>query len=222
MGAPVRLVIASVTGFVLSKVCDRIFSTCANNSGSKRLPATTRIVQAIHFSAQKHKTQKRKNSKQTPYICHPVGVAHRLAIDAGIDDEDVLIAALLHDTVEDTDTTLEEIERLFGSRVAEIVDEVSDDKTLPKHVRKQQQIDHAPHISHEAKLVKLADKLDNLTDLLTDTPIGWEPQRVTQYFDWAEKVIRGLRSTNEPLETAIDDVLANREMAIEAAQWANT
>lgn len=174
-----------------------------------------RLMRAMHYSTEKHQFQKRKNPLQTPYIGHPVRVANRL-VDAGIKDQNVIVAALLHDTVEDTDATLKEIENIFGPEVAKIVDEVSDDKSLPKHVRKQLQIEHAPHVSYEAKLVKLADKLDNLHELLTLTPEGWTTERVGQYFNWSEKVINGLRGTNATLEGLVDEVLADKEKAMKA------
>lgn len=176
------------------------------------------LMEAMCFSSEKHKEQRRKNPKQHPYINHPIRVARLLAVDAGIKDISVIIGALLHDTVEDTETTLEEIEALFGPDVAKIVKEVSDDKTLPKETRKQLQIEHAPFVSSHAKLVKLADKLDNLTDLLAITPTGWQPERVLQYFSWSEKVIAGLRGTNAPLEDKLDDVLARRAEAAERAK----
>lgn len=175
-----------------------------------------RLLNAVHFSADKHRDQRRKNSRHTPYINHPVRVASRLN-DAGVTDVDVLISALLHDTVEDTDTSNPEIAEIFGRRIAGIVEEVTDDKTLPKQERKLQQILHAPGSSTEAKLVKLADKLDNLSDLLYATPIGWPPSRVAEYFNWAEKVVQGLRGTNSTLESQLDMVFLNRQTAINTA-----
>lgn len=176
------------------------------------------LMEAIHFSSEKHKDQRRKNPEQHPYINHPIRVARLLASEAGIRDLNVIIAALLHDTVEDTDTTLEEIHTLFGPQVAQIIDEVTDDKSLPKAVRKQMQIDHAPKVCRQAKLVKLADKLDNLLDLLSITPIGWPPERVLQYFAWSEKVIDGLRGTNVFLEQKLDTVLSQRDEAASVAE----
>lgn len=175
-----------------------------------------RLLNAIHFSCDKHQDQRRKNSRHTPYINHPVRVAARLS-DAGVTDVDILISALLHDTVEDTDATNVEIGEIFGSRIAGIVEEVTDDKTLPKQERKLQQILHAPSSSPGAKLVKLADKLDNLSDLLYATPIGWPPSRVAEYFVWAEKVVQGLRGTNSTLESQLDMVFSNRQTAINTA-----
>lgn len=122
-------------------------------------------MKAADFAAKKHRDQRRKDPQQTPYINHPIGVANILINEGGVDDPIVLQAALLHDTVEDTETTLDEIEEHFGPKVRGIVAEVSDDKDLPKEERKRLQVVNAPHKSKEAKLVKLADKLYNLRDL---------------------------------------------------------
>lgn len=131
------------------------------------------FMKCVQFSAHKHKNQRRKDSDETPYINHPINVATILAVEADIQDEEVIMAALLHDTVEDTATTFEEIEDIFGLVVSGIVREVTDDKSLDKIERKRLQIIHATTSSHKAKLVKLADKLDNLRDLMVNTPIGW-------------------------------------------------
>lgn len=101
---------------------------------------------------------------------------------------------------------MDEIEEHFGKKVRNIVDEVTDDKNLPKHVRKQLQIEHAPQRSYEAKLVKLADKLYNLRDLSRSTPVGWSRDRVLEYFEWAKEVVHGLRGTNKAMEDALDEV----------------
>lgn len=139
-------------------------------------------------------------------------MAHLLTEIGKIEDTNVLIAALLHDTVEDTDTTLDEIEREFGAKIRSIVYEVTDDKSLPKEERKLLQIKHAASKSYEAKLVKLADKLYNLRDLVRCTPEGWTEERVQNYFLWANEVIKGLKGTNEPLELALKDVLLIRNI----------
>ncbi|XP_067136274.1 guanosine-3',5'-bis(diphosphate) 3'-pyrophosphohydrolase MESH1 [Centruroides vittatus] len=161
------------------------------------------IMKAVKFSAVKHRRQLRKD-EVTPYINHPIDVAYILTEEAGITDSDVIQAALLHDTVEDTDTTFKELEEVFGPKITSIVVEVTDDKTLPKAVRKQAQIDTAAGLSHEAKLVKLADKLSNLRDLERATPIGWNEKRVQEYFIWASKVVEGLKGTNERLEMLLN------------------
>lgn len=129
-----------------------------------------KILAAIAFAADKHRNQRRKDAAASPYINHPIALANVLVNEAGIDDERVLIAAILHDTVEDTETTAQELVRHFGQEIADIVLEVTDDKSLLKAERKQQQIDHAPTISRRAKLVKLADKICNLRDLANSPP----------------------------------------------------
>lgn len=171
------------------------------------------IIEAAHFAAVKHKAQKRKDAEETPYINHPIGVARILSHEAGISDLAVLQAALLHDTVEDTHTTFVEIEEKFGPEVRRIVEEVTDDKTLPKMARKQLQIEHAPHCSHKAKLVKLADKLYNLRDLNRSTPKGWSERRVQEYFQWAFQVVNGLQGTNEVMEKQLDQLFKQRRVS---------
>jgi len=161
------------------------------------------IIKASNFAAIKHKSQKRKDPEGTPYINHPIGVAQLLA-EGGVTDTAVLQAALLHDTVEDTDTSLEEIEQEFGTKVRDIVDEVSDDKDKEKAERKRLQIVHAPHASTEAKLVKLADKLYNLRDLERAPPSNWSKERKEEYFVWASKVVKGCRGVNPYLEDLLD------------------
>ena len=120
----------------------------------------------------------------------------------------MLCAALLHDTIEDTETTLEELTAIFGPQVTAIVLDVTDDKSLEKHVRKQRQIEHAPHISKEAKLVKLADKICNLRDILASPPSDWSSERKQGYFEWAAKVVAGVRGVNPELEAVFDGLLA--------------
>ncbi|XP_023142813.1 guanosine-3',5'-bis(diphosphate) 3'-pyrophosphohydrolase MESH1 [Amphiprion ocellaris] len=168
------------------------------------------LLDTVNFAAEKHRNQRRKDPEGTPYINHPIGVATILSLEAGITDIEVLQAALLHDTVEDTDTTHEELEDKFGPVVARIVQEVTDDKSLPKEERKRLQVEHAPHCSHQAKLVKLADKLYNLRDLNRCTPVGWTPERVYEYFVWASKVVRGLRGTNYVLEEKLQELFKQR------------
>ncbi|PIK45891.1 Guanosine-3',5'-bis(diphosphate) 3'-pyrophosphohydrolase MESH1 [Apostichopus japonicus] len=144
------------------------------------------------------------------------GVARILTAEGGISDPIVLQAALLHDTVEDTETSFEELEKEFGKAVCDIVAEVTDDKSLPKMERKRLQIEHAPHKSREAKLVKLADKLYNLRDLEKCTPQGWTETRVQEYFQWASQVVKGLRNTNENLEKELDKLFNKRNIIVES------
>jgi len=166
-----------------------------------------RILQAASFAATKHTGQRRKNAAADPYINHPIEVAEHLSSVGGVTDEDMLIAALLHDTVEDTDTTREEIAGLFGENVASLVMECTDDKSLPKEERKRLQIVNAPHKSPGAKQIKIADKTCNLRTLAEDPPADWPLQRRREYFEWAEKVVAGLLGHNEALDAGVLSVL---------------
>ena len=169
------------------------------------------ILDAAAFAADKHRTQRRKDKAASPYINHPIGLAALLANDGGVTDARVLAAALLHDTIEDTETTPAELEERFGPAIKDIVLEVTDDKSLPKAERKQLQVEHAPHISHEAKLVKLADKICNLRDILASPPADWSSSRKREYFEWANDVVGGLRGTNASLEAIFDDLYRRRD-----------
>jgi guanosine-3',5'-bis(diphosphate) 3'-pyrophosphohydrolase len=162
------------------------------------------LLRAADFAAHKHRDQRRKDAVASPFINHPITLAHILANEGGIDEATVLIAALLHDTVEDTETTPAELEDMFGPDVAAIVSEVTDDKSLAKHVRKQRQVDHAAQLSHGAKLVKLADKIANVRDILEAPPAGWSAHRKRAYLDWATAVVAGLRGTHAGLESIFD------------------
>ena len=166
------------------------------------------LVKAVAFAADKHRTQRRKDADASPYINHPIALANVLANEGGITDVVVLSAAVLHDTIEDTNTTAEELTAIFGPKITATVLDVTDDKALDKHVRKQRQIEHAPHISREAKLVKLADKICNLRDILAAPPADWSPERKQGYFDWAAKVVAGVRGVHPELEAVFDGLLA--------------
>lgn len=165
---------------------------------------TPQFLQALSFAAHKHRHQRRKDTEQTPYINHPIAVANILLNEAGVTDESVLIAALLHDTVEDTDTSLDEIEQHFGEIVRGLVNEVTDDKSLPKAVRKQRQIEHSIVLSDRARLIKLADKTANLRDLRATPPEGWPASRLNDYLEWGKAVIQNLRGTHPQLEALFD------------------
>jgi len=161
------------------------------------------FVKAMSFAAQKHKDQRRKDKEASPYINHPIGLAEVLVNVGNVTDINALCAALLHDTVEDTRTTREELTETFGAEICGIVMEVTDDKSLCKAARKQAQIDHAMHLSNEARAVKLADKICNLGDVVTSPP-DWSLARRQQYFDWAKNVIDGLRGEWSELEAEFD------------------
>ena len=166
------------------------------------------FVKAADFAARKHRFQRRKDEVASPYINHPIAVANVLATEADISDPVILCAAVLHDTIEDTETTDTELIQIFGEQITQIVLEVTDDKSLPQQVRKQLQIEHAPHLSDRAKTVKLADKICNLRDTATAPPIGWTTARCREYFEWAAKVISGVRGTNPTLEALFDEIYA--------------
>ena len=168
------------------------------------------LIRAAAFAAHKHRDQRRKDAGATPYINHPLGLARILAAEGGVTDVATICAALLHDTIEDTETTPAEIEAQFGPEIRAIVEEVTDDKKLPKAQRKRLQVAHAPHISDKAKLVKLADKISNLRDVAHAPPHGWPLERRQAYFDWALEVIDGLRGVHPVLERAFDAAYASR------------
>jgi guanosine-3',5'-bis(diphosphate) 3'-pyrophosphohydrolase len=165
---------------------------------------TKQLITALAFAADKHKNQRRKDADASPYINHPIALANLLLNEAGVEDQRVLIAAVLHDTIEDTDTTEQELVRHFGKDVADIVLEVTDDKALPKAERKRLQIEHAAHISRRAKLVKLADKICNLRDITASPPADWSVDRKREYFDWAKSVVDELRGVHPGLEHLFD------------------
>lgn len=174
-----------------------------------------KILKAASFAAKKHTGQTRKGDDAQPYINHPLEVANILANIGKVEDSEVLIAAILHDTVEDTETTDKEITDLFGETVCGYVLEVTDDKSLPKQTRKQLQIEHAPHLSNGAKLIKLGDKISNITDVMNNPPAGWSKERRLEYINWGRNVIEGLRGVNENLEKHFDDLTAKALAEIE-------
>ena len=167
----------------------------------------TILLKALRFASRKHRDQRRKGSQKPPYINHPIEVCSILWEIGGIRDTDILAAALLHDTIEDTDTRPEEIRDLFGEEVLSIVQELTDDKSLPKAERKRLQEEHAPHMSPQAKLIKLADKISNVNEIVQDPPSDWPLERRREYLDWSERVVTGLRGQNEALENRYDEVL---------------
>ena len=169
------------------------------------------FIKAVSFAAEKHKNQRRKDAQASPYINHPIALADVLVNEGGVANLDALCAAILHDTLEDTNTTAKELSDLFGEKIASIVLEVTDNKLLEKSERKLKQIEHAPHISHEAKLVKLADKICNLRDIISSPPDGWTAKRKQEYFEWAREVISGVRGANSKLEKVFDVLMLEKE-----------
>lgn len=167
----------------------------------------TIVIKAAHFAADKHRDQRRKDIKATPYINHPLALAQILSEEGGITDPLVIAAALLHDTVEDTETTFEELEAAFGKVVANVVREVTDDKTMEKSERKQAQVDHAPSISHRAKLVKLADRIANCRDLISNPPHEWDEDRRREYFEWSSRVVNAMGNVQSVLQAKFREVV---------------
>ncbi len=161
-----------------------------------------KIMSAAEFAAKKHKGQKRKNKEKTPYIIHPIGVANQIMTIAKVFEPEVIIAALLHDTLEDTATTKDEIKNLFGEKVLSIVEEVTDDISLTSDQKKLQQVFHAPHLSDEAALVKTSDRLYNVRDTKTTF---WSDEKIDKYFLWASKLVKKLPRVSEDLIKALED-----------------
>jgi guanosine-3',5'-bis(diphosphate) 3'-pyrophosphohydrolase len=167
------------------------------------------LLEALELASIRHRDQRRKDREASPYINHPIAVARTLWT-AGVRDQTTLIAAVLHDTIEDTGTTREELAARFGEAVAAEASEVTDDKSQPKQERKALQVEHAPHLSTQAKLVKLADKTCNVRDMIDSPPHDWSDERRREYLAWAERVVAGLRGVNAELERAFDHQLSRR------------
>ena len=163
------------------------------------------LARAYHFAASAHVDQRRKGVAAEPYVNHLTEVADLVARATRGTDPEIVIAAVLHDTVEDTQTSLDAIEAAFGERVRGMVAEVTDDKSLPKQARKDLQIEHAPHASRGAQVIKMADKISNLRALATSPPAGWPDERIAEYVEWARCVVDGCRSANDWLAARFDE-----------------
>jgi guanosine-3',5'-bis(diphosphate) 3'-pyrophosphohydrolase len=161
-----------------------------------------RILDAALFAAERHAGHRRKGGE--PYINHLIEVAHLVSTAIPAPDTNVVMAAFLHDSIEDVGVTKQELSERFGSDVADLVVEMTDDKALPKQQRKQLQIDHAPHISARAQTIKLADKISNLRSLLSSPPADWDYQRKQQYFEWAKRVVDALSAPDPILKAEFE------------------
>ncbi|MCZ6533731.1 MAG: HD domain-containing protein [SAR324 cluster bacterium] len=176
------------------------------NGGATREGRTTELLRAISFAAEKHRDHRRKGAIAAPYINHPITVAQQLA-EAGCEhDTDLLMAAVLHDVIEDTDSTEEELQALFGTRVAGIVMEVTDDKALRSSERKALVVKHIAGKSREARLLKLSDLIANVYDVIHHPP-NWQPERKRNYFDWGERVVNAMRGIHPALERRFAELL---------------
>ena len=181
--------------------------------------SSARLLDALYFAAEKHRDHRRKGAIAAPYINHPITVAHQLAA-AGMDQNgDLLVAAVLHDVVEDTDTTLEELGRRFGTRVAGIVGEVSDDKKIDWRSRKRRVVETIADKSREARLIKLSDLIANVTDLVQHPP-NWTPEHQSGYLKWAEAVVNAIAGVHPALESRFADVFQQARNSIQTAKRA--
>jgi len=178
------------------------------------IPETSLLLEALRFSAEKHRDQRRKDRGASPYINHPIAVAHVLATAGGVNDITTLLGAVLHDTLEDTDTTPRELEEKFGREVRVLVQELTDDKALAKADRKRLQIEHAPTASQRAQVIKVADKICNVLDVTFSPPANWSTRRRSEYLDWTDQVVAGCRGCNHALERYYQDVLRQGRAAV--------
>jgi len=178
------------------------------------------LLRAAAFSADRHQHQHRKGDDPPPYINHPLEVASILANVGGITDVTILVAALLHDTIEDTSASGEELEQRFGPAVRALVEEVTDDKALEKAERKRLQIEHTSALSTAAaKQIKLGDKICNTRDVVENPPTDWSLQKRRDYLDWAAEVVGGCRGANVALERYFDQVLQDGRLALARETW---
>ncbi|MEZ5314722.1 MAG: HD domain-containing protein [Chlamydiales bacterium] len=179
---------------------------------------THQLICAIIYSAHQHANQVRKDKESTPYIIHPLEVCNNLWEVGQVRNANILMSAILHDTLEDTLATEDEIQKYFGQRVLITVKEVTNAPNLSSDENKQCQIDHVPCMSQDARLVKLADRLANITDLNTNPPSSWTSQKIENYFTWGEKLLAALRGTNHQLETMLKKMIEDHSTSKEVRQ----
>jgi GTP diphosphokinase / guanosine-3',5'-bis(diphosphate) 3'-diphosphatase len=170
------------------------------------------IMRAAHFAAARHSGQRRKGAAGEPYINHLLEVADLVAGVLAEPDANLVMAALLHDTVEDVGVTKDELVAAFGQDVADLVLELTDDKSLPKQERKRLQIVNAPRKSVRAQVIKLADKISNLRAILASPPADWSLERRREYFAWARQVVDALSAPDPRLKAEFDRVYGQVEM----------
>jgi guanosine-3',5'-bis(diphosphate) 3'-pyrophosphohydrolase len=177
------------------------------------------VLKALKFAAEKHTRQRRKDSDASPYVNHLIDIAETLAGVGGIADLTTLQGAILHDTIEDTQATPDELQDVFGLEVRLLIEEVTDDKRLPKLERKRLQIECARCLSTPAKLIRIADKISNIRDVTHSPPVEWTLQRRREYLDWTERVVSGCRGCNQALENLYDRTLAiGRQILVRQAE----
>ena len=172
---------------------------------------TVSLLRAARFAARAHHGQTRRGAADIPYLDHVLDVAVRLA-EVHPEDEVLILAGLLHDTVEDCDVTEADVAARFGPEVAALVMEVTDDTALPEAERRRRQEDHIRHASDRAKRLKMADKASNLA-ALARTPPDWSADRMQGYVDWALRVIDPVRGLDTALEARFDEAVAEARAA---------
>ena len=186
-----------------------------SSNTESHLQSIQAILQAANFAAEKHAGQKRKGAAAEPYVNHLLEVAHLVSTAITEPDTNLIIAALLHDVIEDCGISKGDVEELFGGDVADLVAEVTDDKTLSKSERKRLQVVNAPKKSVRAQMIKLADKISNLRAILNSPPVDWSLERRREYFVWAKRVVEGLTAPNPFLKAEFDATYAMFETAIQ-------
>jgi GTP diphosphokinase / guanosine-3',5'-bis(diphosphate) 3'-diphosphatase len=171
----------------------------------KQSQSVSRFMDALEFAAYRHRFDKTKNDE--PYINHIISVCRLIVVNGEENDEDVLMAAALHDTVEKTGTKASEINSHFGEKVFQLVMEVTDHSASNETEKFQQQLQRAGTLSDKAKLIKLADKIANVKMMLSYPPEGWDLEKRSLYINWADRIIFALRGTNEKLEALYDELV---------------
>ncbi|MEN6483046.1 MAG: HD domain-containing protein, partial [Anaerolineaceae bacterium] len=197
-------------------LCAKIKIIHSRGSILESSPDLSLYFSALRFAADRHSNQRRKGTESAPFVNHLIEVSYLLWKVGGIRDPQILAAGVLHDVIEDTPTQPTEVAERFGSAVLNLVQEVSDDKSLPKQVRKDLQIEHALTLSADARPIKLADKIANVMDVVQAPPQGWSLTRIREYIDWSERVVNQIRGSNPALEACFD------QKVIEARQRLQT
>lgn len=188
---------------------------------STKLPNVHVLLEALNFAALRHRSQRRKGRNGAPYVNHLIEVAHILALH-GINELDLLRAAVLHDSVEDAEVTFDELRDRFGRNVASLVAEMTDDVALPVWRRKLVQIEQASQMSAGAQAVRVADKISNLRGILTSPPTTWSLERKLAYYAWAQQVVDGCTEAPASLRATFYEVHTVGMAVLYASQSANT
>ena len=176
---------------------------------------TVLITRALHFAAERHSNHRRKGQAQEPYVNHLAEVSELVADATEGKDVNLIAAALLHDTIEDTETSSDELVATFNNDIAQLLADVTDDKSLPKQDRKYLQVVNSRAQNMRVKLLKLADKTSNLRSLANSPPENWNTEQKQAYIDWAIKVAAGLKGVNPWLEGRFDEALRRAQQTLQ-------